>query len=212
MNKVDTIPAIPATADYEPIADYALIGDSESAALVSLTGSVDWLCWPHFSSPSLLAALLDKEKGGRFRICPRNIVRIERRYVSYSAVLETVFHCTSGILSLTDFMPMTTSDDSRHELIRLAECRAGEVLVDVFYQPRPDYARYVPRIGPRDGFVWSLQTAEATVQLATDVELAPSSDAGSLAGRIATSPAAGGSRRRKAALRRPRRYRMPSLA
>ncbi|HJV26923.1 MAG TPA: glycoside hydrolase family 15 protein [Aromatoleum sp.] len=183
MNKVDTIPdGQGAAADYEPIADYALIGDSESAALISLTGSVDWLCWPHFSSPSLLAALLDHARGGRFRICPRDVVRVERRYVSYSAVLETLFHCTTGILSLTDFMPMTTTDDSRHELIRLAECRAGEVVVDVFYQPRPDYARHIPRIESLDGLIWSLQTVDATVQLATDTELAPSPDAASLVG------------------------------
>src|SRR3712207_9071189 len=71
----------PPTEAYPPIGDYAAIGDCRSAALISRDGSLDWLCWPRFDSPSLFAALLDSDKGGRFAIRPVGSFSSERRYV-----------------------------------------------------------------------------------------------------------------------------------
>ncbi|HEX8961441.1 MAG TPA: trehalase-like domain-containing protein, partial [Rhodocyclaceae bacterium] len=125
-------------SDYEPIADYAIVGDCRSAALVSRRGSIDWLCLPDFSSPSVFAALLDRRRGGRFLLSPRNAGKIERRYVGRTAVLETTFRCADGVLQVTDFMPMPRAAEGEpRRLIRRAECLEGRVTVDVVFQPRP---------------------------------------------------------------------------
>jgi GH15 family glucan-1,4-alpha-glucosidase len=159
--------------DYEPIGDYGIIGDCRSAALVSMRGSIDWLCWPDFSSPSLFAALLDRVRGGRFLICPHDIERISRRYVGWSAVLETTFQCSHGVICLTDFMPILTTEagDIRRQLCRRVECLSGEAVLDVAWQPRPGYAESVPDIrqhGERD---WRFDEADAAVMLHTDLPL-----------------------------------------
>src|SRR5437762_91143 len=125
------------------IQDYAIIGNGRSAALISRQGSLDWLCWPRFDSPSLFAALLDEEKGGRFSIAPTSYNKVTRNYIEGTPILETRFHSESGILCLSDFSPVTcgTELEPEHEIIRRVECESGEVEVKVVYQPRPDYAR-----------------------------------------------------------------------
>jgi GH15 family glucan-1,4-alpha-glucosidase len=75
--------------DDPEIGDYAIIGDGRTAALVSRTGSIDWLCLPHFSGPSIFAALLDRERGGRFSITPSQEFRASRRYQPATPVVET---------------------------------------------------------------------------------------------------------------------------
>src|SRR4051812_44853089 len=87
---------------YPPIEDYAVIGDCRTAALISSDGSIDWLCLPHFSAPSVFAALLDRDRGGYFSIRPVGDYAVTRRYVGSSAVLETQFLCATGTLTLTD--------------------------------------------------------------------------------------------------------------
>ena len=77
------------------IQDYAIIGDCRSAALVSRDGSLDWLCWPRFDSPSWFGALLD-EAAGRWRIAPTEPFRTERRYIAGTNVLQTRFETRSG--------------------------------------------------------------------------------------------------------------------
>src|SRR5438477_7328035 len=80
--------------------DYAAIGDGRSAALVSRDGSMDWLCWPRFDSPSLFASILDRGSGGSWRIAPTRATHIERHYLSETNVLETRFHTATGIAAL----------------------------------------------------------------------------------------------------------------
>ena len=118
---------------YPPIGDYALIGDGRSAALVSRDGSLDWLCWPRFDSPSIFAALLDTARGGRFRVRPTGTFRSERRYLPDTNVLETVFHTASGAVALRDLMPVVSEEDKRaalipeHEVLREVEGLVGQV-------------------------------------------------------------------------------------
>ncbi|WP_224240595.1 glycoside hydrolase family 15 protein [Hyalangium gracile] len=89
-----------------PLEDYALIGDTYSAALVGKDGSIDWLCWPRFDSDACFAALLGDERHGRWRIAPTVAVRsVRRRYVPETLVLETDFETAEGTVRVTDFMP-----------------------------------------------------------------------------------------------------------
>src|ERR1700730_7994830 len=89
------------------IEDYALIGDCETAALVSKEGSIDWLCWPRFDSGACFAALLGSPDNGRWQIttAAKN-PRIERRYQPNTLILETSFVTTDGEVVLIDFMPL----------------------------------------------------------------------------------------------------------
>src|SRR3954471_23487143 len=143
---------------YPPIGDYALIGDGRSAALVSRDGALDWLCWPRFDSSSIFAALLDTERGGRFRVRPTGAFRSERRYLPDTNVLETVFHTTSGTVALRDLMPVASEEDKRaaltpeHEVLRELEGLAGQVEIEVVYTPCPDYGRKHPELTSRGAF------------------------------------------------------------
>jgi GH15 family glucan-1,4-alpha-glucosidase len=132
-------------ASYPPIDDYALIGDCRSAGLISREGSLDWLCFPRFDSPSVFAALLDAREGGRFRIRPLGEFRSERRYLPETNVLETTFRCPGGAFVVRDLMSVSSEEDKRasltpeHEVLREIEGIGGEVEVEILYDPRPDY-------------------------------------------------------------------------
>lgn len=127
------------------IHDYAVIGNSRSVALISKEGSLDWLCWPKFDSPSLFAALLD-EKGGFWKIAPRKSKEITREYIESTNVLKTTFVTETGVAVLTDFMPVLPEDEKNkallpdNEIMRYIEVRSGFVDVEIVFQPRPNYA------------------------------------------------------------------------
>src|SRR5918994_4867725 len=99
-----------------PIADYAIIGDCRSAALISREGSIDWLCWPRFDSPSLFGALLDPQ-AGHWRIAPTAPFKAERRYLGETNVLETRFKTDAGSLLLTDLLPVASVEDKHKFLV-----------------------------------------------------------------------------------------------
>ena len=127
---------------FKPISDYGVIGDMHSAALVASDGSIDWLCFPRFDSPSVFAAILDDKKGGTFRVGPVGEYRREHYYLPDSNVLVTNHTTDSGAVSLTDFMPL--GDDVTHcdhELVRILRCQSGRVDMEALFQPRLDYAR-----------------------------------------------------------------------
>ncbi len=127
-----------------PLEDYALIGDCETAALVSRNGSIDWLCWPRFDSGACFAALLGSPGQGRWVIAPADPQpRITRQYRERSMVLETVFETESGIVALIDFMPPGHANSS---VIRLVEGRRGKVAVRLHMVLRFDYGASVPWI------------------------------------------------------------------
>lgn len=171
VRNTDSIGEVLEACDYEPIGDYAIIGDCRSAALVSLNGSIDWLCLPDFSSPSLFAALLDRRRGGRFLVLPRDVQRRERRYLERSAILETTFLCATGTLRLTDFVPHPRKEASPQRLFRIVECVAGKVAVDVAFQPRPGYGETVPAIEPLGEAGWTVPHEEGVVLLQSDFAL-----------------------------------------
>lgn len=180
MSDFDAARALLDSCDYEPIGDHAVIGDCRSAALVSRSGSIDWLCLPDFSSPSVFAALLDRRRGGRFLVRPRDCARSERQYAGDSAVLETTFHCAGGTLRLTDFMPLAADARMPHRLLRLAECLAGEVELDAICQPRPDYGGQPQWQADGDG-AWLYRDGAGTTRLLANLPLAAAED-GFLAG------------------------------
>src|SRR4051794_17644015 len=99
---------------HTPIGDYALLSDRHSAALVSRDGSVDWLCFPRFDSPSVFARLLDDE-AGHWSIRPSLPYQVSRRYLGRTMVLETTFRTPSGTVTLTDAL-LTGRHDGGHRL------------------------------------------------------------------------------------------------
>src|SRR5215469_2169724 len=113
------------------IEDYALIGDCETAALVSKDGSIDWLCWPRFDSGACFAALLGDANNGRWRIAPAaagidTSVQVRRRYRHDTLILETEFTTGAGTIALIDFMPVRGGRASSH-LVRLVVGKRGTV-------------------------------------------------------------------------------------
>src|SRR5882757_10389199 len=107
------------------IEDYAFIGDCETAALVARDGSIDWLCWPRFDSDACFAALLGTDEHGRWQIAPcAGEVRVSRRYLPSTLILETRFECDEGAVTLVDFMPVGTTHSS---VIRLVIGERGRV-------------------------------------------------------------------------------------
>jgi GH15 family glucan-1,4-alpha-glucosidase len=123
------------------IGDYAAIGDCRTLALVSRFGSIDWCCVPDFASPSVFAALLDRERGGCFALTPRGIVTAVQRYLPHTNVLLTRIECASGTLELTDFMTLPSSPDAPQQIVRIASCVSGRIEIDAVFEPRPDYSR-----------------------------------------------------------------------
>jgi GH15 family glucan-1,4-alpha-glucosidase len=135
---------------YKPISDYGIIGNMVSAALVARDGSIDWCCLPRFDSPSIFAAILDDEKGGKFGIEPGSNFESSQLYLNDTNVLQTVFQSEAGILTLTDFMPCYRRVDGRlvqyNEIHRVAECTRGEIDLKVTFQPKPEYALVNPSL------------------------------------------------------------------
>jgi len=137
---------------YFPIADYALIGDGRTAALVSRQGSIDWLCLPRFDSDPVFSRLLDANLGGSWVITPQDIQAIHRAYHPHTNVLVTEFTTATGQLQLTDFFPALTEQQKRHYpvsqtlLLRRLRCTAGRVSVNVTIRLRPGFGRWTPEL------------------------------------------------------------------
>jgi GH15 family glucan-1,4-alpha-glucosidase len=150
------------------IEDYALIGDTHTAALVGRDGSIDWLCLPRFDSPACFAALLGDEEHGRWRIAPAGEVeRVERRYQDGTLVLETDFHTGDGAVRVIDCMPVRSH---RVDLVRVVRGLEGRVPVHMDLRLRFDYGRSVPWVRRMDGQTLAVAGPDA-VALAADVDL-----------------------------------------
>ena len=130
---------------YQPIEDYGMIGDMRTVALVGINGSIDWLCVPHFDSPSVFARILDDQKGGFFSIEPVDPNASCRQfYWPDTNVLVTRFLAMDGAAELTDFMPASDDDAAgphRHQLIRRVSAVRGSITLRMRCRPAFNYAR-----------------------------------------------------------------------
>ncbi len=129
---------------YLPIEDYGVIGDCHTVALVGLNGSIDWLCFPHFDSPSVFGAILDEEKGGRFQITPvGENIRAKQMYLPDTNILITRFFSPDGLVEITDFMPVDDDKEPtwNHRLVRRVCVVQGHLRLKMTCQPAFDYAR-----------------------------------------------------------------------
>jgi GH15 family glucan-1,4-alpha-glucosidase len=130
-----------------PIEDYAIIGDCETVALVSRSGSIDWLCWPHFASPACFASLVGTEDNGFWSIGPADAAACTRRYLDHTLVLETRFDTDEGSVALLDFMPIRRGNS---HLIRVVRGLRGCVSMKMDLALRFDYGRSVPWVSRLD--------------------------------------------------------------
>ncbi|HEY6426375.1 MAG TPA: glycoside hydrolase family 15 protein [Acidimicrobiales bacterium] len=140
-----------------PIADYALLSDRHSAALVSRDGSIDWLCLPRFDSPAIFGRLLGDE-AGHWSIRATSATGVSRRYLDRTMVLETTFRTSTGIVRITDALAMGAGNRGHelgrgapHLLLRRATCTEGEVELSLEYVARPEYGLVHPLLEPVDG-------------------------------------------------------------
>jgi GH15 family glucan-1,4-alpha-glucosidase len=158
------------------IGDYAAIGDGRSAALVGRDGSIDWLCWPRFDSPSLFGAILDPS-AGHWRIAPAGPFQTSRQYIKDTNVLQTRFETGSGSLVLTDLMPVASDEEQRHlmlperEILRLIECERGEVEIEWSCELRPGYGLRSVRVRQAGQLGIRANTGIGVLTLRTDLPL-----------------------------------------
>jgi GH15 family glucan-1,4-alpha-glucosidase len=164
------------TSAGNSIGDYAAIGDGRSVALVGRDGSIDWLCWPRFDSPSVFGRILDPT-GGHWRIAPVAPLRTERRYIEDTNVLQTRFETETGTLVLTDFMPVASEKEKERlmlperEILRLVECEGGEVELWWSFEPRPRYGLRAARVRTAGQLGLRVETGAGLLTLRTDLPL-----------------------------------------
>ena len=129
-----------------PIEDYAVLGDTGTAALVGRDGSIDWLCLPRFDSPACFAALVGSRDNGRWLLGPVGPARTTRRYVGNSFVLETTHETPTGVVRITDFMPI---GDGRADVVRRVEGVSGTVRIRHEWVVRFGYGKVRPWVSRR---------------------------------------------------------------
>ncbi|MFD7231110.1 glycoside hydrolase family 15 protein [Streptomyces sp. NPDC059881] len=152
--------------DYPLIEDHGLIGDLQTAALVTTHGTIDWYCSPRFDSPSIFGSLLDSEKGGHFKVSPVDKTYATKQlYMPDTAVLVTRFMTEAGAGEVVDFMPVTGSTATRHHrLVRLLRCVRGTLTFQVDIAPRFNYGRTPHKLNYTErGAVFVTDDLELTV-------------------------------------------------
>jgi GH15 family glucan-1,4-alpha-glucosidase len=158
---------------YQPIENYGLIGDLHTVALVGMNGSIDWLCLPRFDSPSVFAAILDDEKGGRFSIAPEGEgLRHRQYYWPETNVLVTRFLSPDGVGQITDFMPVGLGPDAtgRHQVIRRVQTVRGQLRYRMECRPAFDYGRATHSVEVDSGGA-TFRSPDLTLGLRTEREL-----------------------------------------
>ena len=133
---------------YQPIENYGVIGDLHTVALVGMNGSIDFMSFPHFDSPTVFAALLDEKKGGRFQIAPMIATSSHKQlYLPDTNVLLTRFLSDQGVAEVSDLMPLEEDGHGHaHNLVRRVKTVRGEITFRMVCQPRFDYGRATHRV------------------------------------------------------------------
>jgi GH15 family glucan-1,4-alpha-glucosidase len=151
------------------IEDYALIGDTRTAALVGRNGSIDWLCWPRFDSDACFAALLGDEKNGHWLIAPKNVeAKVTRRYRPGTLILETRFETAGGAVTMTDFMSQRGTGS---RIIRIVRGEKGSVPMHGQLVLRFGYGAVVPWVTRLDKHTISGVAGPDSVVLRSNVKL-----------------------------------------
>ncbi len=130
--------------NYQQIEDYGIIGNMRTSALIGMNGSIDWMCFPHFDSPSIFGRVLDKNKGGYFQVFPVNHdVTKKQFYWPETNVLITRFLCDDGVCEVTDYMPVGNTKIGNHEnrLVRLVKVIRGKMKIRIECFPAFNYAQ-----------------------------------------------------------------------
>jgi GH15 family glucan-1,4-alpha-glucosidase len=126
---------------FQPIENYAVIGNMRSVALVGMDGSIDFFCYPDFDSPTVFAALLDDKEGGCFQIEPQlTSMRVRQLYLPDTNILLTRFLAEEGVAELTDYMPIENDTEGPNEIVRMVSVIRGKVSFKMCCQPRFNYA------------------------------------------------------------------------
>ncbi len=178
--------------DYPDIGDYGAIGDCRTVALVSSHGSVDWLCLPHFSGRAIFAALLDQNRGGRFKVAPKGPFRTTRRYLGDSNVLETRFVTDEGEATVTDCLTILPDAEPEgvlapeSELLRHVQVHRGSMELVFDYSPRPDFGRLPVQLSTRSprAFVFRHRDLYLVFQCELPLSMSPSGDAATACVRL----------------------------
>ncbi|MCF7762734.1 MAG: glycoside hydrolase family 15 protein [Verrucomicrobia bacterium] len=140
---------------YQPIENYGVIGDLHTVALVGMDGSIDFMCFPNFDSPSVFAALLDSRKGGRFQLAPvlNHRMRQKQIYLPDTNILLSRFLSEDGVAEVSDFMPVGTPEAHAHAVVRRAKTVRGQIDFRMVCAPAFNYGRSGHRVEQRDGEV-----------------------------------------------------------
>src|SRR5687768_16380175 len=158
---------------YQPIENYGIIGDLHSVALGGMDGSIDWLCLPDFDSPSVFAAILDDEKGARFKIAPAS-GGVTRKQLYWPAPYARVtrFFTPDGVAEIADYMPVHVSMNGhgRCQLVRRIKVVRGEMVFRMECSPAYNYARDDHKTEITEGGACS-HSGQLSLGLATDVPL-----------------------------------------
>jgi GH15 family glucan-1,4-alpha-glucosidase len=153
---------------FQPIENYGVIGNMQSVALVGMNGSIDFLCYPDFDSPTVFAALLDHEKGGRFQVEPQiTNARVRQLYLPDTNILLTRFLADDGMVELTDYMPIGKEVEEPNEIVRAVSVIRGSVSLEMRCQPRFNYAKSPHRteISDRCAMFFPLDSGSSPIAL-----------------------------------------------
>src|SRR5262249_38449701 len=158
---------------YKPIENYGVIGDLHTVALVGMDGSIDFMCFPEFDSPTIFAALLDHKKGGSFKLAPvMDGTHPKQLYLPESNILLSRFLSSDGVAEISDFMPITDLGHA-HAIVRRAKSIRGDMSFRMICAPRFDYGRAAHRVQKKKHEVIFISQApdKSVIRLRSEVPL-----------------------------------------